>query len=153
LVRNSSIQFSAFIAFLILTSSAAGKTPNHRPFKAHTHFLATSTFIRGTWGTNKDVYLAEIATRAKNEFRLVKLIDEYPNLEPRLSVGSLTSADETVLRIRRDHQCDAPYGRMQLRAAPGEPMAILTERLDYQPKLLRMPDLNMILPCYRTVRP
>jgi hypothetical protein len=120
--------------------------------KAHIHFLATSTVIRGTWGTNEDVYLVELRLSSKGESVLVRLIDEYSSDFPPLSAEALTSPAGTVLRVRRDARCDIPYGTMPLRTAPGDPKAILHERLGFEPTLNETPAAKMTLPCYRTAR-
>jgi hypothetical protein len=146
------IRAAIVIVFVILPGIGAAKSPRPHPFKAHTRFLATSTCMRGTWGLNLDVYLAEIATEKGSEPVLVRLIDEYRNLDPPLSVGALTSVTGTTLRFRRDRQCDMPYAQMQLRTAPGDPMAILHKRLVYQPQLPKTPEPNEMMPCYRTMR-
>jgi hypothetical protein len=146
------IQAIAVTVLAVLPGTMRGESHRSRPFTARTRFLAASTCIRGTWGLNLDVYLAEIAPQKGSEPVLVRLIDEYRNLDPPLSVDALTSAEGTTLRVRRDRQCDMPYNRIQLRTAPGDPMAILHEKLGYQPLLSRTPQLNEVLPCYRMVR-
>ena len=138
------------IAASIAASAAAW--PHQREQEAEVRLLATSTFIRGTWGLNLDVYLAEIAPQKGSERELVRLIDEYLNSDPPLSAGAPTSAVGTTLRIRRDQQCDMPFARLQLRTAPGDPMAILPERLSYRPQLPRTPGPDETLPCYRILR-
>jgi hypothetical protein len=131
----------------------AARTSHIRPFKARTHFFATSTSIRGTWGTNQDIYLAEIIPHEGSLPVLIRLIDEYLTFQVPLSVDSITSTTGTTLRIIRDVRCDIQYSQMQLRTAPGDPMAILHERLGYQPQLSRTPAPDEVLYCYRTVRP
>jgi hypothetical protein len=120
--------------------------------KAQVRFLATSTEIRGTWGTNEDTFLVELQPVHHGELQLVRLLDEYPNPYPPLPVEILKSQSGTVLRVRRDAQCDRPFGEILLRTAPGDPMAILPERLSYQPQLDRIPEARKLIPCYRTVR-
>lgn len=115
-------------------------------------FLATSTVVRGTWGYNQDIFLAELQPARNGELQLVRLIDEYPNFYPPLAAEVLKSKSGTVLKVRRDAQCDLPFGQVQLRTAPGDPMAILHERLGYQPRMDRTPEARTPLPCYRTVR-
>jgi hypothetical protein len=127
------------MAFAILSGIADATTSRPRFIKAHTRFLAASTLIRGTWGMNQNIYLAEISPHTGSEPQLARLIDEYSNLAPLSSDDILTSTVGAVLRIRRDTQCDMPYATMKLRTAPGDPMAILPERLSYQPKFLRTP--------------
>jgi hypothetical protein len=152
LIYKHCLRVSAVILFTILPMIAAAKSPHPHTIKANTRFLAASTCIRGTWGQNLDVYLAEIVTQKESEPVLIRLIDEYRNLDPPLSVDALTSTTGTTLRIRRDALCDMPYGAMQLRTAPGDPMAILHERLGFQPQMSWQPESTAILPCYRTVR-
>jgi hypothetical protein len=152
LISDGAIRVIVIIFASVIPGITEAKSPHLRPFKAHTHFLATSTCIRGTWGLNRDVYLAEIMPDKQSEILLVRLIDEYRNLDPPLSVDTLTSATGTTMKIRRDAQCDIPYVQMQLRTAPGDPMAILHERLRYQPQLGRTPAPTDIIPCYRNIR-
>ncbi len=135
----------------VSTHSAEARSRN-RVQKAQVRFLATSTILRGTWGSNEDTYLAELHLSAKSEPVIVRLIDEYPNAFPPLSAAVLTSRSETVLRVQRDSQCDLPYGAMLLRTAPGDPMAIVHERIGYQPKMDKRPEPSAVLPCYHTVR-
>lgn len=114
--------------------------------------MATGTLVRGTWGQNEDTYLAELSLSHDTESVLVRLIDTYPNEAPPLSREALMSPSGTVLRVSRDPQCDSLYGEMLLRTAPGDPMAILLERLEYQPQLSWTPQPSTNVPCYRTVR-
>jgi hypothetical protein len=146
------MQAAVAIVMAVFSGIAAAKSHPPRPFTAHAHFLATSTCIRGTWGTNLDVYLAEIVLQKGNAPVLVRLVDEYRNLDPPLAKETLTSEMGTTLRVRRDQICDMPYAQMQLRTAPGDPMAILHERLGYQPSLQQTPQPHELLPCYRNVR-
>jgi len=147
LIYTHRIRVAAVLVLTILPEIVAAKSPHPHPFKANTRFLATSTCIRVTWGQNLDVYLAEIALNKGSESVLVRLIDEYRNLAPPLSEDTLTSTTGTTLRIRREAQCDMPYGAMQLRTPPGDPMAILPERLGFQPQLSWEPQPTAILPC------
>lgn len=153
MICNGGIRIAVVIAFVLLPGIAAARSPHPRPLKAQTRFLATSAFIRGTWGTNQDIYLAEIIPHAGDKPLLVRLIDEYLTFQLPLSVDSLTSTTGTTLRIMRDVRCDIPYSQMQFRTAPGDPMAILHERLSYQPHMDKTPQSDTVLPCYRTVRP
>jgi hypothetical protein len=124
---------------------------NHKE-KAMVRFLATGTLVRGTWGFNQDVYLAELRSRAV-ESQLVRLVDEYHNAFLPLSHEVLTSQEGTSMRVRRDAQCDLAYGEMVLRAAPADPMALLQEpRPAYHPPMNNPPRPDAILPCFRTVR-
>ncbi len=88
----------------------------------------------------------------RGESQLVRLIDEYPNLFPPIPAEILRSQSGTVLRVKRDPQCDRAFGEILLRTAPGDPMAILPERLSYQPVLDWTPASGTILPCYRVLR-
>lgn len=120
--------------------------------KAHLHFLATSTSVHSELGTNQDIYLAEITLPRSDETILVRLIDEYPPYRLTLSSEILSSPDGAVLKVRRDKMCDRALTQMPLRTAPGDPLAILPQRLRYQPQLPGSIDPEMVLPCYRTVR-
>jgi hypothetical protein len=132
-----------------LTQTTEAKT--HQVLKSRVRFLATSTEVRGTWGYNQDIYLAELAPSSGGH-TLVRLIDEYFNATPPQSRTILTSPSGAMFRLLRDPQCDLSLKEMQLRAAPGDPMAILPIRLSYRPRLDETPESGAILPCYRTVR-
>lgn len=150
MVHERSVRTLVLILVALWPAISAARPSHPRAFKARTHFLATSTSIRGTWGLNMDVYLAEIVLHKGSEPVLARLVDEYNNLDAPISVVALTSATGATLRVRRDRQCDMPYAQMQLRTAPGDPMAILHERLGYQPQLSQTPQPTELLPCYRT---
>jgi len=115
-------------------------------------FLATSTLIRGTFGQNEDTYLAQIVLPRENEAVLARLVDAYPNEAPPLSYNVLLSDSGTLLRVRREAKCDRPFGEMLMRTAPGDPMAILPERLGYKPRMEQAPNPTVVLPCYRVLR-
>jgi hypothetical protein len=83
---------------------------------------------------------------------LIRLVDTYPNEWPPLSREVLKSDAGTVLPVKRDAECDRPFGEMLLRTAPGDPMAILQERLGYRPPLDWTPAPGTVLPCYRVLR-
>jgi hypothetical protein len=135
-----------------LTAGPAGAWPHKSVQRERVHFLATSTLIRGTWGLNEDTYLAQILFPKQNESVLVRLVDAYPNAFPSLSSEVLKSESGTLLRVKRDSGCDLPFARILLRTAPGNPLALLHERLGYQPQLPRTPRSNEVLPCYKMVR-
>jgi hypothetical protein len=137
---------------MAMAVTSADARPHIRVQKAQVRFLATSTEIRGTWGTNEDAFLVEFEPVHNGELQLVRLLDEYPNPYPPLPAEILKSQSGTILRVRRDLQCDRPFGEILLRTAPGDPMAILPERLTYQPQMDRIPDAQKLVPCYRTVR-
>jgi len=99
LIRKWIVRISAVIVLVILPEIAIAKSPHPSAFKAHTRFLATSTCIRGTWGLNLDVYLAEIVPIKGSDPVLVRLIDEYRDLDPPLSVATLTSRREQLCRL------------------------------------------------------
>lgn len=140
------------VAVIAISTTTAGAWPHKNGQKARVRFLATSTLIRGTFGRNKDTYLAKLILTLEGDPLLVRLVDSYPNEVPPLSRAALTSDTGTKFRVSRDADCDRPYGEMILRTAPGDPMAILHERLGYRPQLLKTPEPNEMLPCYRTAR-
>jgi hypothetical protein len=152
LISASLIRILTVMACIATVSASADARPRIRVQKAHVRFLATSTVVRGTWGYNQDIFLAELQPARHGELQLVRLIDEYPNLSPPLPAEVLTSPSGTVLKVKRDSQCDLPFGQVQLRTAPDDPMAILHERLSYQPEMGRTPGAWTPVPCYRTVR-
>lgn len=135
-----------------MTATTAGAWPHRHGQKARVRFLATSTLIRGTWGPNEDTYLAQLLLPKQNETVLVRLVDAYPNEWPPLARDILRSDAGTLLAVKRDAECDRPFGEILLRTAPGDPMALLPERLGYQPLLDRTPASGTILPCYRVLR-
>jgi hypothetical protein len=135
-----------------MTVATAGAWPHRHGQKARVRFLATSTLIRGTWGQNEDTYLAQLLLPKQNEAVLVRLVDAYANEWPPLARAALTADAGTVLSVKRDAECDRPFGEMLLRTAPGDPMAILPERLGYRPPLDRTSAAGTVLPCYRVLR-
>jgi hypothetical protein len=137
---------------ILLAAASAGAWPHRQWQKVQVRFLASSTFYRTTWGFNEDTYLAQLQLPKDNEQVLVRLVDAYPNAFAPLSRATLRSESGTMLAVRRDQECDRPFGEILLRTAPGDPMAILPERLGYQPQLDRTPAPGTILPCYRVLR-
>ena len=135
-----------------LMTATAGAWPHRRAQEAQAGFLATSTLIRATWGENEDTYLAQLVLPKQNEAVLVRSVNTYPNEWPPLPREVLTSDTGTILPVKRDAECDRPFGEILLRAAPGDLIAILPERLDYRPPLEFTPANETIVPCYRTIR-
>jgi hypothetical protein len=144
--------FILILAILLSVNSSEAWPHRRSGKKAHVRFLAASTLIRGTWGPNQDIYLAELRFGKKDAPALVRLVDVYPNESPSLSYTTLTDSSGVSLRVRRNRECDISFGSMPLRTAPGDPMGVLLEKLSYQPKLDPMPDPESILPCYRIAR-
>jgi hypothetical protein len=151
-ISNSLARITTLVLFIAVSASMAGAWPHKHGHKVRVRFLATGTLVRGTWGQNEDTYLAELSLSHDTESVLVRMVDAYPNEAPPLSHAVLTSNSGTVLRVRRDSECDRPYAQMLLRTAPGDPMAILRERLNYVPQLDRTMDPKALLPCYRIAR-
>jgi hypothetical protein len=149
---RSLVQGVSVVAVIVISTTTVGAWPHKNEQKARVRFLATSTLLR-TWGApNEDTYLAELTLTTKDDPLMVRLVDSYPNMASPLSKGTLTSAEGHILKVRRDINCDRIYGKMILRTAPGDPMAILPERLGYQLSIDVVPASEMILPCYRLVR-
>ena len=144
------IMFTA--AVIAMIAASAGASPREQVLKAHLRFQATSTLIRTTWGWNRDIYLAELTLPSQQVPFLVRLIDDYPNEFPSLPLGGLASKTVAMLRVLRDAQCDVNFRHMALRAAPGDPMAIMPVQLAYEPNFNIKPEPDAILPCYRTIR-
>jgi hypothetical protein len=152
-VTFSPLARMVFLATLIALSAAtAGAWPHKIGQEAKVRFLATSTLIRTWGGPNEDTYLAELNFTPKDDPLLVRLVDSYPNVASPLPRATLTSVAGSVLRVRRDMNCDRPYGKMILRTAPGDPMAIMHEPLGYRPLMHSTPASKAVLPCYRIVR-
>ncbi len=117
MLSSSLVRVVSVAVVLAISAAAAGAWPHKRGQVAQIRFQATSTLVRGTWGWNKDTYLAELRFTTGGEPLLVRLFDSYPNAAPPLSRTALTSTSGTVFRVRRDAECDFPYGLMVLRTA------------------------------------
>jgi hypothetical protein len=150
-IRNTSIRYIP-IMLLLIASTAVSARRRSDIQRATVRFLATSTVVRGTWAYNQDTYLAEFVPSGSNQPLLIRLVDEYLNAAPPISTDTLTSSTGTALRVKRDSSCDLPYADILLRTRPGDPLAILPERLGYLPRLDSFPDPGRVIPCYRTVR-
>jgi hypothetical protein len=142
----------SFSLLAICTTASVEASHRAKDVKAQVRFLASSWFLRSTFGQNEDQYLVEMSKSPKETPFLAHLVDKYPNEAPPLSQEVLTSKTGTTLRLRRDIECDVPFGQLALRAAPGDLMATQLVALHYQPELQVAPQANAILPCYRTVR-
>lgn len=151
------LQKSLLSIIVILMSSpmpALGVTRAGKEIvRTNVRFLATSTSIRSSWAGNQDVYLVQIELpgRAK-QATLARLVDEYPSYRAAIPSEVLMSSSATSFRLERDRGCDITYGLMLLRTAPGDPMAIMPERLSFQPALPEPVTPTEILPCYDVVR-
>lgn len=148
--RLGPVAFLSLFAFLNVGTTHAW--PHRRGEKALVRFVAESTFIRGTWGTNEDIYLVEINMGKADEMEFARLVDKYPNEWSPISRNVLELKTGTLLRIERDSSCDVEYSQILLRAAPGDLMAILPETMSYRQKLDVRLTLDHLLPCYRTLR-
>jgi hypothetical protein len=150
---NPLIRMIYVVAVIVLSTRPAGAWPHKSGQKARVRFLATSTLVRSAWGgTNEDTYLAELTFTPADTAIVVRLVDSYPGPGSPLPNGILLSAKGPILKVRRDTDCDHPYSKIILRTAPGDPMAILHERLGYRPLMDMTPASDTILPCYRVVR-
>jgi hypothetical protein len=138
------------VVLLAWYSTLAGAAPRIHPQKARVRFIATSTLYRTTWGMNEDIYLGELTfAKREDEHVLARVINQYSNWEPPIPAAVLKSDAGMPFYLLRDASCDIPYAQMQLRTAPGDPMAVLQERLSYQPRLNHAPAPGDVLPCYR----
>jgi hypothetical protein len=137
-VRAELLTRALVIAVVVIASSASSSAYSHpKVIKANIRFRAASTLFRTTWAVNSDTYLAELTSRKHGKTILVHLIDEYPNRFAPLSREIQLSTIGSVLRVYRDPACDLLYSQIVLRAAPGDLMAVLPERLGYKPILTR----------------
>lgn len=125
-----------------------------KPTKMLVRFLATSTSVRISEGDSEDVYLVEVrsAKRIDGAMEVARLVDRYPAYLPSLPLQTLRSTSGTVLHLVRDATCDTVTGQMPIRTAPGDPEAILPERLGYHVDLPAGYGPGADLPCYRLVR-
>lgn len=137
------------VALLAGSSALAGAAPRIHSKKASVRFLANSTLYRTTWGMNEDIYLAELTFPKSEQRVLARVINQYSNWEPPIPAAILKSDAGMPFYLVRDANCDIPYAQMQLRTAPGDPMAILPERLVYHPQSKIAPEPGEVLPCYR----
>lgn len=112
-------------------------------------FLANGLCIHGTWGQNRDTYLAEMILKKNDTPQLVRIMNEYSPWGPSISHVVLTSNQGATLYVERDEQCDLSYGQMHLRSAPGDPIAALPGVMTYHLQLAKEPTSETILPCYR----
>lgn len=142
------------VVALVGPHSAHASPPSKaRTINAGVKFLATSSSVRSSWAGNVDIYLAELRLGGRPaENTLAWLIDEYPSGRSGISTDILTATDITMFRLHRDRGCDAAFGSMPLRTAPGDPMAILPEPLSFYPVLPEPTPPQSIVPCYRIVR-
>ena len=153
MVGKTILHAGTVLLVLIIVSGAAGQRHAH-VLKAQVHFLATSTSVHFGEGMNQDIYLIEMAAIATGgQPTLARLIDEYPSYRSALSRSTLVSETGRVFRLERDADCDRFITQMPLRAAPGDPAAILPEKLGYSPVLPSAQLPEALLPCYRLVRP
>lgn len=143
---------SALLLFAIGTTERVDAHHRIESVKARVRFLATSWFLRGTWGPNEDKYLVEISLARKGSPFLAQLVDKYQNESPSLPAEALRSEVGIMFHLIRDPNCDIPFGQMALRTAPEDLMATQLIKLHYQPKLSHQPKSNEILPCYRVLR-
>ena len=141
---------SIVLLALIATPLASAKSPKY--MRAHVRFLATSTSTRSSIGENYDVYLIKIKTADGPGPEFARLEDIYPPYQTALPEAILRSSGWVQLKVKRDRNCDVAFGEMPLRTAPGDPSAILNERLGYRPHLTEPPGAAQVLPCFRTVR-
>lgn len=152
MLTTRSILRITMVPSLLLSTAVGSAKPHIHVIKTRVRFLATSTSVRSGIGESQDVYLVELPSGIGSEgSMLARLVDYYSSPQAGFSPGHL-SGEGPILRIRRDGSCDTPLADMPLRTAPGDPMAILPERFQYEPPLPQGTNINAVLPCYRTVR-
>lgn len=142
----------ALVVLLTVCSTCLWAQPPNHVQRATVRFLATSTVYRTTWGMDEDDYLTAVKFPKSGSSVLARLVDEYSNWAPPIPAVILKSDNGTRFYLLRDPDCDIPFREMLLRTAPGDPMAILPEKLEYHPHLRNVPAPGTILPCYLTVR-
>jgi hypothetical protein len=140
------------IVLLTLLATPIASAKSRKYIRAQVLFLATSTDTRTSLGENYDFYLIEIDHPDGSGPTLARLEDIYPPYQSALPDAILKSPDWVHLKITRDGSCDITFGAMPLRTAPGDPAAILPERLGFHPHLAQPPGADQALPCFKTVR-
>ena len=144
--------FRSYAVLLVLTMLPFTAAAGHKKYlRVDIHFLATSTSVQSSFGESEDVYLVELTMQGGEPFP-ARLIDGYPPYETGFTEGLLTSGSDVTGKVRRDNTCDIAFGEMPLRTAPGNPLAVLPEKLGYTPRLSRPIPSGEVLPCYRIVR-
>jgi hypothetical protein len=79
-----------------------------KPESVKVRILAISTSIRSRSG-NQEVYLGDIMLTT-GQHRLVKMIDNYPDYESRISVNLLQEQPLLKMKVVRDPSCDSTGG-------------------------------------------
>lgn len=125
--------------------------PHARIQRLQVHFLATSTSIHGKEAGSEDVYLVEL-TDENGRIGLARLVDQYPDYRLPLSRAAISSSEGQHLQLLRDPACDVALKNLPLRTAPGDPVAVLPERLRFEPNLPPNVAQDAPLPCFRVVR-
>lgn len=115
-------------------------------------FLAEETLVRGTWGINQDKYLAEFIPSGNCPSGILQIVDEYSEWDFPISFSDLSNKNGIKLRLQRDMSCDVMFSNLNLRAAPGDPEAILAVTMTYKPNNLKDISQNQTVPCYHIVR-
>ena len=140
------------VLLAMTTPSFAASTK--KPSKWRVRFLATSTSIR-SFGGNEDAYLVEMTDpRGPDNSSpfLALMVDRYPMYREALPVSELSSHIGSVVRLSRDATCDSTLSAIPLRTSPGDPLAVLPERLGYRVEMPQTRNPELQIPCYRLVR-
>ena len=141
------------LAICLIGTPLALAGRHDKPIKAKVRFLADSTIVRSSYGENQDVYLVTLTAGLGDSSAVVaRLIDRYPPSGAPISPEVLALEQTTIFRVHRDHQCDIAYRDLVLRTRPGDPFAILPERLGFKPEMSTPIGPGHVLPCYRVVR-
>ena len=122
-----------------------------RPSKFFVHFVATSTVVRSDWSGNQDVYLVELKAKSGGTPFLAKLVDEYPGYGSAIPRRLLLSDGASLLKVKRDPECDVRYAVMPKRAAPGDPKAIIPAPMTFVPNTYPQVDPDFEVKCFRLV--
>ena len=120
-----------------------------KPSKFFVHFVATSTVVHSGWSGNQDVYLVELKKSGEIPF-LAKLVDEYPSYGSAIPRRVLVSIGTSLIKVKRDPECDVRYADMPKRAAPGDPRAIYPMPMTFTPTNPPV-DGDLIVQCFRLV--
>jgi hypothetical protein len=154
MVGKSVLRSSRIVLLASLVASGVAGQRHAGVLTANVRFAATSTSVHTGEGRNQDVYLIQLTPRIPGgQTGLARLVDEYPSFRAVLSRRVLIAGSGSTLRLIRDESCDRAFSDMPLRTAPGNPTAILPEKLGYRPDLDSTIAPDTLLPCYRLVRP
>lgn len=147
---------SVLVVLLLCLTNCLNATTDrpHSLLRCRIRLLATSTSVRVDMGRNEDVYLAALSwqhPKQHSDVTLARLVDDYPGYRSGI-LDSIRVSTNATFRVERDPSCDRALALIPIRTAPGDPRAVLPERLGYSVPVPLAVTSTGILPCYRVVR-